>query len=261
MYYKRIVSLAPSITETLFELGLGKYVVGRTEYCDLPVHCLPVETVGGFSDPDINKILKMEPDLVIGTTLHKSIVESMKINSIPFETVTPCSLLKATMAIRQIGIITGEIKRSEEIAEQIERKMEKIKCYINTFKPKMICYLCNISCPSWYRCTIAESITFFNCTLAGRHDKNGSGYESIVEKIVQDQPEMILVPECSKCRKECINPLLSGNTSLSTYIKDYRIPVRSLNSRLAARSGPSALQALDAIGKVIFGDEWRFVFD
>jgi iron complex transport system substrate-binding protein len=60
MLYKRIVSLAPSITETLFELGLGNHVVGRTEYCDLPEQCLSVKTVGGFSDPDVKQILKNE---------------------------------------------------------------------------------------------------------------------------------------------------------------------------------------------------------
>jgi hypothetical protein len=203
----------------------------------------------------------MKPDLVIGTTLHKSIAEAMKTNSITFETVSPCSLLDAPMAIRRIGSITGENKLSIEIAEQIECAKNKIREYLHRFEPKTICYLCNISCPSWFRCTIAESITFFNCILAGRNNSNDSSYESIIEKIVEDKPVLILVPECGKCRKECIDPLLAGNTFLSTYIRDYNIPVRSLNSRLAARSGPSALQALDAIGKVIFGNDWRFAFD
>ncbi len=259
--YERIVSLAPSITETLFAIGLGKYVVGRTEYCDQPSQCLSVETVGGFSDPDVKKILEIKPDLIIGTTLHKSIAESMKINSIPFETVTPCSLLEAPIAIRRIGNITGEIKRSEEIAEHIECTMEKIRRYVKRFTTKTICYLCNISCPSWYQCKIAESIAFFNCILAGRQNKSELDYQSIVKKIVEDQPVLIFVPECGKCKKECIDPLLSGKTSLSNFIQDFKIPVRSLNSRLAARSGPSALQALDEIGKVIFGNQWRFEFD
>lgn len=63
---QRIVSLVPSMTETLFDLGLGQRLVGRTEYCVFPadkVAALPI--VGGTKNPDIARILELRPDLVI----------------------------------------------------------------------------------------------------------------------------------------------------------------------------------------------------
>ena len=63
---QRIVSLAPSVTEILFALGLGDSVVGATEYCTYPPEAKKVERIGGFASPNIEKIISLSPDLVIG---------------------------------------------------------------------------------------------------------------------------------------------------------------------------------------------------
>ncbi|MER3458192.1 MAG: ABC transporter substrate-binding protein, partial [Chloroflexota bacterium] len=66
MGVERIVSLVPSVTESLFDLGAGHKVVGRTVYCAHPapqVNVIPA--VGGTKNPDIAHILALKPDLVI----------------------------------------------------------------------------------------------------------------------------------------------------------------------------------------------------
>lgn len=63
---RRIISLVPSITETLFVLGLRESIVGVTRYCTHPpTEVRQVEKVGGTKNPDIEKILALRPDLVI----------------------------------------------------------------------------------------------------------------------------------------------------------------------------------------------------
>ncbi|MCD6591944.1 MAG: ABC transporter substrate-binding protein [Thaumarchaeota archaeon] len=68
----RIVSLAPSFTETLFALGLGDRVVGVTSYCNYPPEVLEkvgrgeITVVGGYTTPSLEEIVALEPDLVIG---------------------------------------------------------------------------------------------------------------------------------------------------------------------------------------------------
>lgn len=63
---QRIVSLVPSMTETLFDLGLGGRIVGRTDYCVLPVDRVgALPAVGGTKNPDLARILALKPDLVI----------------------------------------------------------------------------------------------------------------------------------------------------------------------------------------------------
>jgi iron complex transport system substrate-binding protein len=69
---QRIVSLAPSNTEILFALGLGDKVVGVTDLCDYPPEALEKEKVGRYDTPDVEKIVVLNPDLLLvayGTTM------------------------------------------------------------------------------------------------------------------------------------------------------------------------------------------------
>ncbi len=64
---RRIVSLAPSVTETLFALGLGDRVVGDTDFCDYPPEARRKPHVGGPINPNIEAIAALHPDLVVAT--------------------------------------------------------------------------------------------------------------------------------------------------------------------------------------------------
>src|SRR5690349_16208012 len=67
---QRIVSLAPSITESLFALGLGDRVVGVTRYCEYPPEAQTRAIVGGFVDPNYEAIVELRPDLVAILAIH-----------------------------------------------------------------------------------------------------------------------------------------------------------------------------------------------
>jgi len=67
---ERIVSLAPSNTEILFELGLADRIVGVTDYCDYPSQALEKEKVGGPWSPSIESIVALEPDLVLAEEIN-----------------------------------------------------------------------------------------------------------------------------------------------------------------------------------------------
>ena len=58
---RRIVSLAPNITEILFALGLGDQIVGVTRYCDYPAPALQKEKIGGMVDPNLERIQALRP--------------------------------------------------------------------------------------------------------------------------------------------------------------------------------------------------------
>ncbi len=64
---RRLVSIAPSVTETLFEMGLGKFVVGDTDYCDVPPQAKLIPHIGGVINPSLERIVALHPDLVLGT--------------------------------------------------------------------------------------------------------------------------------------------------------------------------------------------------
>jgi ABC-type Fe3+-hydroxamate transport system substrate-binding protein len=70
---RRIVSLVPSDTETLFDLGVGELVVGRTRYCVEPAdRVADIPTVGGTKDIDIDQIMALAPDLILANQEENS---------------------------------------------------------------------------------------------------------------------------------------------------------------------------------------------
>jgi len=73
----RIVSVAPSVTEMLFALGLGDSIVGATDYCDYPARARQIERVGGLGSPNVEKLLALSPDLVIATDFEHKYVPKL----------------------------------------------------------------------------------------------------------------------------------------------------------------------------------------
>lgn len=62
----RIVSTSPSMTEIVFAIGRGSSLVGRSSFCDYPAETLAIEVVGGFADPNLERIVALQPTLVTG---------------------------------------------------------------------------------------------------------------------------------------------------------------------------------------------------
>lgn len=247
--FTRIVSLAPSITETLFSLGLGDRIVGKTEQCDWPSECSKIPTVGSFGTVAVDDILSLNPDLVLGTTLHRRLIEEMRCNNISAQMIPPKPVYEAPEVIRLIGNLTGAIHASNALANKVSDEINTVKNSAASFRSISVCYLCNIACPVWYSCPIAACVEFLNCRLAGR---KRSEQLDIVDSIIADKPQRIIIPQCGKCKETCIDPLLKGNSTLQTYIKTNDVPVVTLTSKLIARPGPRAAQALHDLGKTIF---------
>ncbi len=85
---ERIVSLAPSITETLFELGLVNNIKGVTKYCNYPQKTAEIAKVGGYYDPDFEAIIKQKPTVVMLLKEHLKAADKLKsfgINSLPLD--------------------------------------------------------------------------------------------------------------------------------------------------------------------------------
>ncbi len=74
---KKVVSLAPSLTEMIYELGLGEKLVGNTIYCDYPEEAKKVTKVGDLLNVDAEKVLMLKPDLVF-VTIEGNTQESYK---------------------------------------------------------------------------------------------------------------------------------------------------------------------------------------
>ena len=124
---KRIVSLAPSMTEILFALGLGDNIVGVTTFCDYPEEAKKKLKIGGMSNPSLEAVLSLKPDVVVMTTdgnpkeFEERLI-ALKIKTYVFEART---LIGLPDGIRSLADALGVKARGERLAKSIEDGVQK----------------------------------------------------------------------------------------------------------------------------------------
>ncbi|NLX13787.1 MAG: ABC transporter substrate-binding protein [Phycisphaerales bacterium] len=102
---RRIISMAPSITEILCALGLADRLVGRTPYCLYPPSVRSVEVVGAMMDPNLAWIKALEPDLVLATSNSGRLNDGLAALDIRYEAVPHNSIAEIHVAIERIGVL------------------------------------------------------------------------------------------------------------------------------------------------------------
>jgi iron complex transport system substrate-binding protein len=121
---RRIVSTSPSITETLFALGLGSRVVGVSSYCRYPVEVEKLPRVGSFLKPDAEAIAHLQPDLVIVHAGPHTVPQQLASLGIRVTTVERGTLAGVYSSIRAIGVAADVPDRSEALVATIQRRLE-----------------------------------------------------------------------------------------------------------------------------------------
>ncbi len=126
---RRIVSLAPNLTETLFALGLGDRVVGVTDYCDYPPEAAAKEHIGGPVSPNLEKIAQLRPDLVLATRAggnRLSTVQSLETLGIAVFATDPHSVEEAILSTERLGELAGATDQGRLVAAGLRRRLSEV---------------------------------------------------------------------------------------------------------------------------------------
>jgi len=140
---KRIVSLAPAVTETLFALGEGGAVVGVSQYCDYPPAATHLPKVGTFLTPNVEAIAALRPDLIIGPGLSSSRreVRTLEAMGYPTLTVDDDSLAGIEQSITRIGARTGQQKAAVTLLATIQDHIEGVRARLRHTRPRKVVML------------------------------------------------------------------------------------------------------------------------
>ena len=125
--YKRIVSLAPSITESLYALGQIDRVVGVTEYCLYPPEVLTKTKIGGYYDPNYEAILRLKPDLIVMLAEHETPREYLSKLGFDVVVVNHKSISGILRSIETVGEACGVLPKAKSITDDIKARMEHIR--------------------------------------------------------------------------------------------------------------------------------------
>lgn len=125
---ERIIALAPHIVENLFAIGAGDKLVGVVSYSNFPEAAKQIEIVGGYQSLNKEKILELNPDLVIGWESGNSNSKLQQLRELGFTVFAnqPDSLSDIAESLRKFGKLTGHQQQANQVADQF---LAKLKAY------------------------------------------------------------------------------------------------------------------------------------
>jgi iron complex transport system substrate-binding protein len=126
---RRVVSLAPNITELLFAAGAGGLLVGVSEFSDYPAQAKELPRVGGSGRADLERILVLQPDLVLAWSSGNSSSDLRRLRELGltvFET-EPRRLEDIPELVRNLGRLTGTLAPAEVVAARFSGRIESLR--------------------------------------------------------------------------------------------------------------------------------------
>lgn len=127
---QRVVSLVPSVTETIFALGAGERLVGRTRYCISPdPEVRSVEKAGGTKNPDIAKIVALQPDLVLANREEnrREDIEALRAMGLNVYVDEPVEIEQALSQVRLLGLLLDAEVAAQVLVDRGVRALARAK--------------------------------------------------------------------------------------------------------------------------------------
>lgn len=140
---RRIVSLAPSLTETVYALGLQDRLVGDTDYCDYPPDAQKKTKVGGGINPSLEVIATLHPDLVLvtkGFNLPET-VHSLDELGIPSYATDPHTVDDIIHSTKKLAELLGVPDAGAAVADEMEHRLADLQRRIGTLSPKRVLFV------------------------------------------------------------------------------------------------------------------------
>ena len=124
----RVVSVSPNTTETVFAIGAGALLVGRSSFCDQPEAAKALPVVGGFADPSVEAIVGLQPTLVVGDRGPAGPALEQRLQAHGIDTYFPAVESVADISRMMLGL--GErldhAQAARELVAQLERDIRVV---------------------------------------------------------------------------------------------------------------------------------------
>ncbi len=252
---QKIVSLSPSNTEVAFALGLEDRFVGVTEYCNYPPEAQEKEIVGGFSTPNIERIMELQPDLIIASTIHAEELPRMEELGMTVLVIESSTLIDLYTSISLVAEVTGVTSNGEALIASIQQRIQAVEAVVGQIptEDRVLVYYEVYSDPLMS----AGKLAFINeiISLAGGiniFNDIDESYPQISAELVADrQPEVILYPDYHGTAETVIQAMVSrpGWENVPAVISGN---VFAIADDSFARPGPRVVEAVEEAAKIFY---------
>jgi iron complex transport system substrate-binding protein len=193
----RIVSLAPSLTETLYALGLEERLVGDTDYCDFPPAAQQKTKVGGAVNPSLEAIAALHPDLVLVTkSLNRlDTVRALADLGIPSYATDPHTVEEIISSTERLAGVLGAPEAGGSIVKDLERRLAETQRRVAPFPLRRVLFVV------WTEPLISIGKNTFiadalvHAGAVSIIDSAQNWPQVSLEDVVHQQPEFLIFPE------------------------------------------------------------------
>ena len=253
---ERIISLAPSNTEILFALGLADKVVAVTDYCNYPPEAQEKPSIGGYSTPDLEKIIALSPDLLLADSIQhaKETIPELERRGLAVIALGPKTLDEVMEAINIVGKAAGREKEASNLVNDLAARMkvvtDKTADLSPAERPKVLFVTWHD--PLW----TAGSGTLINELI----DKAGgvnlareiSGHQVIsLEVVVAEDPDVIIAITGHGDARDLPFQWAQTEPRLKETSARKSGRVYQIDADIATRSGPRIVMALEQFAEFI----------
>ena len=198
---EKIISVAPNITEMLYEMGAGDKLIARTDYCDYPEQCLELESIGSLYTPDIEKMISLQPDVVLASTHFTEDTETKLTSAgIPVQVLYEETSFEGVYdMIKTLGDLVNCEAEAERMVSDMKEKIQTVTDKVAGLEKPTVYYVVSFGEGGEFTAT-GETFIHEMITLAGGDNiaKNGTDWSYSLEALLEADPYIILIDEESK---------------------------------------------------------------
>ena len=255
---KRIVSLAPNITEILFSLGLDEEIVGVSIHCNFPEKAKSRVRVGSYISLDFERITSLKPDLIIATGAGNTREMVDRLEKLGFTTyvIYPKNFNDILQSIAHIGQVVNRDREAREIIEGMKKRAQRvIQLTKDLPRPKVFIQIGDAPLVTVGKGSFADDLI----RLAGGENiarKEKEVYPRFgMEEILKRSPEVIVVSS--------MNPKGDYQKTLQEWTRWKTIPavkngrIHLIDSDLLDRPSPRIIDGLEELARVLHPERFK----
>jgi iron complex transport system substrate-binding protein len=255
---KRIVSLAPNITEILFSLGLDEEIVGVSIHCNFPEKAKNKVRVGSYISLDFEKVTSLKPDLIIATGAGNTRDMVDRLGKLGFQTyvIYPKNFEDILKSIAHIGQVVNREKEARRVIEGIRKRSQRMIEFTKDLpRPKVFIQIGDAPMVTVGKGSFADDLI----RLAGGENIAGKEKEVYprfgMEEILKRSPEVIIISSMNP--KGDYQKIFQEWTRWKTLpaVKNGRIHL--IDSDLLDRPSPRIIDGLEELARVLHPERFK----
>jgi iron complex transport system substrate-binding protein len=255
---KRIVSLAPNITEILFSLGLDEQIVGVSIHCNFPEKAKTKVQVGSYISLDFERVVSLKPDLIIATGAGntRDMVERLEKLGFPAYVIFPRNFDDVVQSIRHLSQVVDREREGRELIQGMERRRKRVVDLTQELRrPKVFLQIGDAPIVTVGRNSFGDDLI----RLAGGENVAGKEREMYprwgMEEILRRSPEVILISSMNP-RGDYAKVIQEWSRwTVIPAIKNGRIHL--IDSDLIDRPSPRLIDGLEEIARLLHPERFK----